>query len=686
MPEHWWEKPFRVFQTNIREIDAVMDVPKTVADILDFSANTWLLNTGGIVSFYPSKLSHQHPSPWLARRPGGDLIGDAVREAHAHGVRFLARMDFSKLHRDQLENHPDWFYVSPKGERQVFNGTYATCPSGPYYQEKSFEAIAEVLDSYPVDGFFFNMFRYTVTDYAGVYHGICQCVHCQRRFQEFCEMDLPAEEDWSNPAYLLKWLEFCRRNLGELAGRIRQSIKARNPEVCLLLRHNPDVIMHEVNNAVDRPLPLWPYWAGEAAREARTAYPDRPMVINAVMFLDIPYRFVAEQPGLIGLHMSQNMSQGVNLWSYVLGTTDQPDRKNYAMVKRMLTFHKEHEAYYAGLRSAARVAIISSLRSEELCGREDGPARVQRERRGLFRALLESHIPFDILPDEHLPAAEKDGRLARYRALLLPNAAALRDEECAVLDRFVQAGGGLVATYETAAYDAEGRPRMELGLRCLGASRVIAHRQAPGEMRAAYLRVNRREDLPGFDLTELVHLDRAFLHVERRPGAVPSLLMIPPAPYGPPEKCYWEIETREPGLVWHQYGKGQTAYFTWPIGALFFDHSLPEHRGLVAEAVRRVAGGSQVETDAPPMVEVTVGQQEGQERLLVHLINYSGHSDRSYHEPLTIRNITMSVEAPKAFGAARGLVSGAGLPLTPVGGRAQVTLPELGLFEVIVLE
>ena len=48
MPEHWWERPFRVFQTNIREIDAVMDVPKTVADILDFRANAWLLNTGGI--------------------------------------------------------------------------------------------------------------------------------------------------------------------------------------------------------------------------------------------------------------------------------------------------------------------------------------------------------------------------------------------------------------------------------------------------------------------------------------------------------------------------------------------------------------------------------------------------------------------------------------------------------------
>ncbi len=685
MPEHWWEGPFRVFQTNIREIDAVMDVPRTVSDILDFGANTWLLNTGGIVSFYPSKLPHQHPSPWLAGRPGGDLIGDALQEAHSRGVRLLSRMDFSKLHRDQLENHPDWFFVSPKGERQIFNGTYATCPSGPYYQEKSFEAIGEVLDRYPVDGFFFNMFRYTTTDYAGVYHGVCQCVHCQRRFQEFAGMDLPTEEDWCNPAYP-KWLEFCRRNLADLAGRIRAFIKERNPECCLLLRHNPDVIMHEVNNAVDRPLPLWPYWAGEAAREARTAYPERPMVINAVMFLDIPYRFTAEQPGLVGLHIAQNMAQGVNLWAYVLGTTEQPDRKNYAMVKRMFTFHKEHEGYYAGLRSAARVAVVSSLRSEELYGKEDGQAKVQRERRGVFRALLESHIPFDILPDEQLAAADRDGRLAKYRALVLPNVAALREEECTVLDRFVEAGGGLVATYESSAYDAEGRPRLEMGLRCLGAESITARREAPGEMRAAYLRINRREDLPGFDLTELVHLDKAFLHIEQREGAIPSLLMIPPAPYGPPEKCYWEIETQEPGLVWYRYGKGQTAYFAFPIGALFFDHSLPEHRGLLAEAVKRVAGGAQVETDAHPTVEVSVGQQEGAGRMMVHLINYSGHSDRSYHEAIPMRDITVAVEAPETVTKAAALVSGQELLITREGGKVRFVLPEIGLFEAVALE
>ena len=153
----WWRHPFRIFQTNIREVDSGMDVHAVVRRHRRTSAaNVWLLNAGGIVSHYPSRLPHQHPSPWLKDRPGGDLLGDAIEEAHRQGVRVMARCDFSKLHRDVFEAHPDWCYLSPKGERQIYNGLYSACPSGPYYQEKSLEVIDEILDRYAVDAFFFN--------------------------------------------------------------------------------------------------------------------------------------------------------------------------------------------------------------------------------------------------------------------------------------------------------------------------------------------------------------------------------------------------------------------------------------------------------------------------------------------------------------------------------------------------
>ncbi|HET6320307.1 MAG TPA: alpha-amylase family protein, partial [Chloroflexota bacterium] len=434
----WWRHPFRIFQTNIREIDSGLEVERNVRDIVEFGADVWLLNAGGIVSHYPSKLDHQHPSPWLKDRPSGDLLKDAIEEAHKHGVRVMARCDFSKLHRDQFEKHPDWFYVSPKGQRQIYNGLYSACPSGPYYQEKSLEVIGEILDGYAVDAFFFNMFSMALRDYSGTYHGICQCVNCRRRFSEYSRgMALPKEETYADPAYPV-WRRYTRDLLEDIAGRVRELIKSRRPDVALLLRYNPDVTFHEINNAVDRPLPLWRYAAGEAAKTSSSEYPDRPVAINCVMFWDIPYRFAAEQPGMVQLSLAQVVANGANPYAYVLGhTANQPDRKNFAVVRELMGFHKTNERWYAGLTPAADVLLVSPTQSEEAYGTE-GEAKVVAAFRGAYRALVESHLPFDVLPDDRLTESDADGRLAAYKAVVLPNAAALSDAQCALLDRYVE--------------------------------------------------------------------------------------------------------------------------------------------------------------------------------------------------------------------------------------------------------
>ena len=46
----WWRKPFSVFQTNLQEMDAVLDVEQALDFIENYGSDTWLINTGGIVS------------------------------------------------------------------------------------------------------------------------------------------------------------------------------------------------------------------------------------------------------------------------------------------------------------------------------------------------------------------------------------------------------------------------------------------------------------------------------------------------------------------------------------------------------------------------------------------------------------------------------------------------------------
>lgn len=692
-PADWWQRPYRTFQTNLREIDAGLDVNHVLDRIQELGANTWLLNAGGIVSFYPTSLPYQHPSPWLSERPSRDLVGDAVAAAHVRGVRIIARMDFSKVHSDIAEAHPDWCYRTASGSHQIYNGLHSMCPSGEYYQQRSFDILEEVLTRYPVDGFFFNWFSFNERDYSRRYYGICHCGSCHRRFMELHGMELPATEDWSTPAFP-RWRAYTRQVLDDIAARIREFIKERNPGTALILRQNSDVAFQEVNNAVDRPQPLWINWAGEAVREARTARPDTPIMVNSVMFLDLPYRFVAEQPGLLELHLNQTIACGGNPSAYMLGTPDVfDDDPIFAAVGDVLRFHQNHEQYFADARSLARVLLISSMASQEHFG-DNGADRVTNEARGIYRALVESHIPFDILPADRLVGAAESGSLNQYGAIILPNVAVLDDPQTRLLDGFVQSGGGLVATYETSTTMPDGTRRDAFGLDSLGVARIVRRRDQAAETRSAYLRASGGDSDTQPHSGKLICIDDGFIEVEPRSGATGSLPFVPPGRYGPPEKCYWHHsdETEHPGLIKNRFGDGRTCFLPWPVGSLYYRLNQPDHRDLLAGALDYVtSGGRQVETDAPPQVEVVLNAQANEHRTLVHLINYSGHEGRAFHPPLEIRDLNLTLPpsccGPGTKVSAHAVRFGSDLKVSNTeSGRFSVTLPSLTGHELIVIE
>ena len=65
--------------------------------VADFGANTFLINMGGIVAQYPTRVPFHYPSAFLP--PGRDLFGDVVREAHARRIRVIGRFDLSKTQK-----------------------------------------------------------------------------------------------------------------------------------------------------------------------------------------------------------------------------------------------------------------------------------------------------------------------------------------------------------------------------------------------------------------------------------------------------------------------------------------------------------------------------------------------------------------------------------------------------------
>ncbi len=73
------------------------------------------------------------------------------------------------------------------------------------------------------------------------------------------------------------------------------------------------------------------------------------------------------------------------------------------------------------------------------------------------------------------------------------------------------------------------------------------------------------------------------------------------------------------------------------------------------------------------------------------MVNYSGHQDRSFHDPLEIRDIRVELRGVELRGMgsptrARSARTGTDLAVEPTSGGIAFTLPSLGLFDVIVLE
>ncbi|WP_162458454.1 alpha-amylase family protein [Pseudactinotalea terrae] len=689
--EPWWHRPFRVYQSNIREVDAVLDVPATIEFITSIGANTWLLNAAGIAAFYPSDLEHQYRSPWLAQRPSGDLIGDAVTAAHAAGINVVARLDMSKMMAELADQHPDWQYRDREGNTPLFNGLRTMCPSSPYQQEQLHVVLDELLDRYRLDGIFLNWFHFTEWDYAMHPYGVCHCDNCKRRFAEYSGgKDLPTERDFNDPLYR-EYKAFNAETMDQISSAIRRTISRRDWPIALVARQDSDIAWSESGgNSVFSTDSVWMHQSGDDVLEFQTS-DDREIWHHKGIFVDMRWRFEIDQQGLSGPSSVQAIAHGGNLCTYQNGIPTTIPEGSFEGMAQVMRFHAAHEEHYAGIHPAGRVAVAHASATQTFLGGDwltkgAGLGRVRDETRGVTAALRRAHIPFVVLPQPNIARLGTEGLRRRYDLLVLPNAAILSDEEAAIIDAFVAEGGNLVATGDTGLRTPDGTEVDEFRLVSLGAHRVSRRRETEEELRGAYLRVLDVEGREAIAPRDLLLLYRRFLQTELRPGAVSGLSFIPPAPFGPPEKIYWsaEHETAISGLVWYQHGAGTTAYFPWPIGWLSYDMNLPGHAEAIVGAVRALSP-AQVVTDATPHVEIVIADQAATGRRLMHLINYSGRlSGKAFTDHLPIHDITVSV--PDDATAVHSLTTGEALAMEMVDGWSRVTVPTLELFEALVVE
>jgi hypothetical protein len=148
---------------------------------------------------------------------------------------------------------------------------------------------------------------------------------------------------------------------------------------------------------------------------------------------------------------------------------------------------------------------------------------------------------------------------------VLPDHQPLGAEVARRLDRFVQRGGTMVATGRVGFRDGEYESRNALALECLGIERV---RTVRADMRGSYLEIDERDGFGRLERTDLVYLDGPYVEADYRTETRRRMRLVPPSPFGPPERCYYETVTKKPGFTVHTHGKGRAVYVPWLCGAL----------------------------------------------------------------------------------------------------------------------
>ncbi|MBW7456895.1 alpha-amylase family protein [Paenibacillus sepulcri] len=669
MEASWWTaNNLRLIQNNLRETDANLDVDRLIGDLKKLSANVLMMNAGGIVAFYPTKLDYHYRAMGQQK----DLLKEAIDQAHANGMKFIARFDFSKAHESIFRKQPEWFYRTKEGREVNYFGIVHTCINGYYQREYSLKLIDEVISHYDVDGIFFNMFGYQTRDYSGRNYGICYCGSCRSRFNEAFGMELPETEEQGDPAYRA-YREFQEQTTREMLDRIHAFVKGKNKEIAISTyhEHKVDIVRKESNTDKGRAHPVWLYSASENVQSLEDAWDDKLVSNCCINAVDLVHRFAGVSRHEVNIRLKESLASGSGLDFCIIGVFDDyPERDNLETVADIFQYHRENEQYYGHFLSMADAALIK-------------PGNVRQKNRteylGLYKMLKEDHIVFDVIHQNNL-AAKKEA-LLQYKLLIIPDIASFTEDELHILEEVHAQGVNLISTGLSFTEDDANKGFLErvFGAKPEGGLRVL-------NREAAYLQTGDKQLFPSFESRDWVFLDGAFYDVEYGPHIQKQLPLVSPSTYGPPERASGH---RISGT---QFGAGIRAesgrlavHLPWQPGELYYRHGFADHKSIVSDLLKHSLDGSvRLTTNAPPHAEIFFHRLDDR-KFILHLLNLSGFNGVSYFEPLPVHDIRIELHGIGSCHEALNLVDQTRLSVTMNKEDALLALPVLHDFAAFLI-
>jgi hypothetical protein len=653
-----------------------------------------------------------------------ERVAKDMAEYRRLGIKILGVVPPS-LQGEIYEKHPDWRRIGTKTTeipqvdltQHPYGGML--CLLGPY-GDYLIEILGEIVNQFPdVAAFSFDGLHYA---------GACYCQHCRQDFLAELGGEIPAV-NMEDPAFR-RYQHWADRRMESLIIRMQARLKGINPNIALVtwstnagrfghFRDIPRNMPARMNLLLDAP--DQEFWMDETNRGATVV----PAFGNAYAWAVTNHRIAFSEPYLmshgnpygkdsfpaheIERRMLLVLTHGA-LPSLAVGQPEPMQEGAYHALaevqkrKPWLT-HKAPEPW---------AALVMSDNTRVFYGRSSGKVeeRYLANVFGMFRAGLEEHLPFTLINDWNLTDAD----LAKYRVLILSNTASLDAAQCAAVRRFVERGGGLVASLDASLCDEFGDVRKDFALAdVLG----VSHRGAPSaeplkpaasaeldvnfarnlgpeywDKRKSVWNLSRAADSPldSPKLRELlgkkpVLFKGPAVRVVAQPGANVVATLAP---------LDGEKGEPIPAIVTHQFGKGRVVYFAAGLDAANYLYAYPYHRVLLRNAIAWAAAApAPIEVEAPMCVQaVAMRQQQDGERLVIHLYNdvntTANHARPEDDIPLREETLPIFGIKVKLHGYTLGRLhlEPGNLDLTPekTGDTTTVTIPRLDIHTMLIAE
>jgi hypothetical protein len=553
---------------------------------------------------------------------GVDQLRAFLDHFHARGK--LVAAYFSTVYDKQLyDEHPEWRQVDPDGRPVAADeGSWGKilCLNSPYKQHLV-AMLTRLIETHDIDGIFLDMTFFHANP--------CYCDNCTQLFRARYGAAPPHQEDWDDPLFR-QFLQF-RLDTNHLFVRdVCHAIKRANPDLFLGVQHQvlrggaisgQTIALGREGDYIYSDI----YFGGgylhmsvcaNIARAISRQTPEIGIMTRPGTHADAPNMKSLDHLRSEAFTVIAN--GGTVMFFDIMfpdGTVQQP---MWDRVGRVLEEIRECEPWLGGT-PVKSVAVLYSERSRIWYGRDDRVNRYDNHLFGACRALIEEHIPYDIIVDLDADT------LAGYQVLVVPNAACLSADEVGVIRDFVRGGGGLVCTGKTSLWNERGEPCPDYQLRdVLGVSYV----SDTGQYSKVYSRfdvdasIARRLPADGFITGRgplaKVELEgaEAVAHIVL-PLAEPSADRFVNIMANPPA-----VPSRWPACTLSTFGKGRAVYFAGGIDRDYIDLSFPELKWVLSDAVRVAADVPlQVELTAPASVELAAFERDDGSQLVVHLVN-----------------------------------------------------------------